>query len=131
MTTYLDDATWQRLDPHAGRLSRRTAAKTWLLIAVCLVAAGAAVTVYRSGLIVPRVVAQRSGGWGADSGAKRFRTHVVLRNDGVAAVEVLGVGRGGPGLEYHPVDYHFPLRLRPSAEMDFVLEYQVTDCAAV
>src|SRR5262245_14941880 len=59
VAAYLDDTTWRRLNPHAGRLTRRTTVKLWLSIAACVVLGVIGLALYRSGLVVPRLVIAR------------------------------------------------------------------------
>jgi hypothetical protein len=132
MTDLLNDGVWARLDPHAGRLTRRVAARLWLVALVCAVLAVAALFVWRAGLIVPRIERDRmAGGFVASVEAPEFTVAVPLMNNGQLTETVLGVGRSGPGLTLEPPVDGYPLTLPSRTGVELRLRYKVTDCAAV
>ena len=51
----LTDDVWARLDPHAGRLSRRSVLRLWAASAAAILLLIAAVGVYLTGFVTPRV----------------------------------------------------------------------------
>jgi hypothetical protein len=135
MADLLTDETWQQLDPHAGKLSGRDH-RVFLLalvVAVLLLVAGGYVV--RSGLVVPQVAHGSGSGYGYDEDTWVMYYAFELVNDGGFPVEVLSVGRDGPGLaraEMPPVERTVPGgRLGPGETMWVGVAYEVTDCAAV
>jgi hypothetical protein len=129
----LTDEVWARLDPHAGRLSRRQAWRLWLAVLACVVLLGAAVDGWRSGLVRPRFEPPSSQPSSADFNpqAREFTLHLPLMNRGVLTETILVVGRSGPGLVLQAPTDTFPLRLAPNTGRDVSLRYRVTDCDAV
>jgi len=56
---------------------------------------------------------------------------VIVHNDGLRPIRVLGVGRSGPGFRLDRVDGPLPSTVEPGEYLELVLIYAVTDCAAV
>lgn len=141
MPQYVSDEAWRRLDPYAGRLSHRDMARAAAAAAavVLLLVGGYAVAV--SGALVPRLAHDGSGGYGFDPDEPaliHYEFEVV--NEGRFLLDIVGVGRAGPGLE--PVAYPSALagaptdavsagRLEPGGKLLLGVAYRVTDCDAV
>lgn len=132
MTALLTDDVWMRLDPHAGRLTRRGAVRMWALVLACCLLGVAALAVFRSGLVTPRLERDDFAGW-SSSVERRFVTvQLPIVNRGWRTETVLGVGRDGPGLALEPpLAGHFPVAIPPGTGVAITLRYQVTSCAAV
>ena len=90
---------WQRLDPLAGRLSRRSVWRLRLGIVVACTASVVASLLWVSGTLYPRVVWFDDGGMSWMLGPDMVGHEVIVTNDGWSTVRVVGVGRSGPGLE--------------------------------
>jgi hypothetical protein len=131
--TLVSDEVWRQLDPDAGRLARRTVLRLrWSLAgAVALAVLGG--LVWQSGLTVPRLSwTPNSGyGWSTSTLDRTIEFETLISNRGWTTVDVLGLGRSGPGFELRAVRAQLPTTLRPGEDMRAVLVYQVTDCAAV
>jgi len=128
-TPLLTDVVWRQLDPHAGRLSRRTARRVRLAIAVALVAVVLGEFCWYAGLIAPRL--SWTDSLGSEYGWDPVHHSVSVHNDGLLSVRVLGVGRSGPGFTLSSVTGTFPTTVDPGGDLKFTLTYLVTDCAAV
>lgn len=137
MAPGVSDEVWRRLDPRAGALGRRTVLLNWVAIATAALIVIAGTLVWRSGVIVPRLVwPSDSRAWALDvSGLARI--DVAVANAGWAPVTVLDVGRSAPGFELLRVDggsrerpaaNPFPVTLQPGEGVGVVLVYQVSDC---
>jgi hypothetical protein len=140
MTRPVPDEVWQRLDPRAGVLNRRTAVRMWVAFAVALV-------LFVAWALVPRIVMPRlvwpgvSRGWEETNSVLRIQFEVA--NAGWYPVTVQAVGQSGPGLELlgvEPAEHEyagrtagppFPVTLRPGQSRTATLVYRITDCAAV
>jgi hypothetical protein len=136
----LSDETWRQLDPYAGRLSRRD---VWRAVAagvvvVLLLVAG--LSMATSGLLVPRLSHNGAGGYGdgRETGVMHYDFRMV--NEGWFPVEIVGVGRDGPGLEQvaypseiggYPTDAVSAGRLDPGEALYLGVAYRVADCEAV
>jgi hypothetical protein len=131
--TLLSDEVWGQLDPDAGRLPRRTVLRLRWSLAGAVALAVLAGLVWQSGLTVPRLSWTPNGAYGfsASTVDRTIEFEVRIANRGWSTVEVLGLGRSGPGFELRSVRAQLPTTLRPGEDMDAVLSYQVTDCAAV
>ncbi|HSI92315.1 MAG TPA: hypothetical protein VK925_02395 [Jiangellaceae bacterium] len=125
MPELLSDETWRQLDRSAGRLSRRDL--RWALLGAA--AFVAVMTVVLTGLVVPRLA--NAGGWGYGYDEDTWLVHQEfgVRNDGSFPVDIIDVGRDGPGLALADVSY--PLRVEPGESASVEARYEVTDCAAV
>jgi hypothetical protein len=131
--TLLSDDVWRQLDPDAGRLPRRTVLRLrWSLVSAVALAVLVGL-VWQSGLTVPRLSWPSNAGYGWETSTldRTIKYEVRIANRGWTTVEVLGLGRSGPGFELRSVRAQLPTTLRPGEDMDAVLIYQVTDCAAV
>jgi len=131
--TLVSDEVWRQLDPDAGRLPRRTVLRLRWSLAGAIALALLFGLVWQSGLTVPRLSWTPNSGYGY-GGSPRNRTveyEVRISNRGWTSVEVVGLGRSGPGFELRSVRAQLPTTLRPGENMDATLLYQVTDCAAV
>jgi hypothetical protein len=130
MAAVIPDQVWQRLDPDAGRLSRRATVRLWVAIGAALVLYCGGYLVWSTGLVVPHLV------W--PSNVMEFETRdrgitrvdVLIANYGLSAVTVLEVGRSGPGMELLGVDGALPITLASSEGASFELTYRITDCDA-
>jgi len=131
--TLLSDEVWRQLDPDAGRLPRHTVLRLRWSLAGAVAVAVLAGLVWQSGLTVPRLSwTPNSGyGWSSSTLDRTIEFEIRISNRGWSTVEVLGLGRSGPGFELRSVRAPLPTTLRPGEDMDAVLVYQVTDCAAV
>jgi hypothetical protein len=133
----LSDETWQALDPLAGRLSRRDRRRAVVagVAVVALLVAGHLLAA--SGAVTARLAfgSQWSYGDGRETGTMYHSFMVV--NEGGTPVEIVGVGRPGPGLE--PVVFPTGVEdevnrlgvLEPGQELRLGVAYRVTDCDAV
>ena len=134
MQPYISDEVWSRLDPSAGRLSRRTAVRGFVAVVLALVLVVAGSVVWRSGLVVPRLVWPNSErDW--EENPDWVRVHVLVSNDGWWPVTVREVGRSGPGLELLGVEgwdrgvpSPFPATLPPRSGIGATVVYRITDC---
>jgi len=136
MHCYIDEVAmvsnevWRQLDPEAGRLPRRTVMRLRWTVASILVLAVLAGVGWRSGLIVPRVGWPNEGrSWQVSGNRIEYEIHVA--NRGWTPIDVVGLGRSGPGFELVEVHATLPTTLAPGEAMDAVLLYRVNDCAAV
>ncbi len=135
MPPYVTDQVWSRLDPSAGRLSRRTAVRGSVAVAVALVLLVAGSLVWSAGLVVPRLVWPNDGrDW--EENPDWVRVHVLVLNDGSWPVTVRDIGRSGPGMQLLGVEgwergtpSPFPVTLAAHTGIGATLVYRVTDCA--
>ncbi len=136
----LSDETWQALDPYAGRLSRRDRRRAVLagVAVAALLVAGYAVA--SSGLLVAHLAHGHASGYGdgRDIGVIHYDFGVV--NEGRFPIEIVDVGRSGPGLAQvpfpseiggYPTEAVTAARLGPGEEAFLGVAYRVTDCDAV
>jgi hypothetical protein len=130
----------RRLDPHAGRLSRRDLRRAVIAAVAVVALLVASYLAATSGLLVAHLAHGHAGGYGdgRDIGVIHYDFEVV--NDGQFAIEILDVGRSGPGLEQVPfpseIGGHYTevvstARLRPGEKVFLGVAYRVTDCDAV
>ena len=141
MTNYLSDETWRMLDPYAGQLSRRQAARLWSVVLVALLLAGAGVLSVRSGLLIPRIGPGSAWMTGVDAEQRTFYLGFEIVNNGSFTIEVTGAGGTVPGAERAPVPDEFESgdgprgdefgSLAPGGRMWIAVAYRVTDCAAI
>lgn len=130
MGRQIPDEVWQQLDPNAGRLSRRTAARMWIAFVLVLAVIGAGLLTWRSGLIAPRLIWPNTG-WAWEQTADGVaRVQVTIANGGKFPVTLVDAGRSGPGLNLLGAEGPLPARLQPDDEVVVVLVYRITDCAA-
>jgi hypothetical protein len=126
MPELLSDETWQRLDRRAGRLSRRDL--RWFVLGSVVFAAVMATVL--AGLVIPRLSATGTAGYGYEHDTPSMHYEFEIRNSGWAAVEVVGVGRDGPGLDLVSSS-GAGTRIGGGEHASLGLRYDVTDCAAV
>lgn len=128
MPELLSDETWQRLDPSAGRPTRRDL--RWVLLGAAVFAT--AMVVVLSGLVMPRLVPAGGAGYGygGESGAWVMDYQFDIRNDGWFPVEIVDVGRNGPGLDLVGT-LGVGNRIGAGRSANVGVSYDVTDCAAV
>lgn len=136
----LSDETRRQLDPYVGRLSRRDLARAVVAgVAVVVLLVAGYVTV-SSGLLVAHLGHGHESGYGdgRDIGVIHYDFQVV--NEGRFPIEIVDVGRPGPGLEQvpfpsqiggHPMEVVSTARLGPGEEVSIGVAYRVTDCDAV
>jgi hypothetical protein len=125
----LTDDVWERLDPSTGRLSRRDRRRCQLATAVVIALVVGAGFVSWAGYLQPRLVAEATG-LDTAAGPRTFTVLLEVRNDGLRPVDLLEVGRSGPGLELiGSTGGHARLPGRSVAPV--TLTYRVTDCDAV
>jgi hypothetical protein len=131
--TLLSDEVWRQLDPDAGRLPRRSVLRLRWSLASTVALAVLVGLVWQSGLTVPRLSWTPNAGYGYSTSTedRTIEYQVEISNRGWSTVEVLGLGRSGPGFELRSLRAQLPTTLRPGEAMEAVLVYQVTDCAAV
>ena len=128
--TLVSDEVWRQLDPGAGRLPRRTVLRLRWTISTTLALALLVGLGWRSGVVLPRLGWPNDGeGWSIEGNRVEYSMHIA--NRGWTSVEVLDVGRSGPGFVLDSVRAQLPTTLRPGESMEAVLIYRVTDCAAV
>jgi hypothetical protein len=127
----VSDEVWRQLDPHVGRLRRRTTARVWLAAAVGLCLGVGFVAVWRSGIVVPQLVWTEPGrsGWDERLGGPIWY-EVGVSNMGEVPVTVLDAGASAQSMRVR-VDGRFPVTIRPGEDVTFVLTYLITDCTAV
>jgi hypothetical protein len=132
MSQLVTDEVWRQLDPYAGQLSRRTVWRLRIAVTATITLVFAVGAVWYSGIIVPQVgwPALAGSSAGSDPDARRIMFGMTVRNTGWTTAEIIGAGRSVPGLDLVEVRGAFPTRLEPGSEMEFVLVYDVTDCAA-
>jgi hypothetical protein len=130
----LTDEVWDQLDPHAGRLSRRSV-RRWCLAGLgLLMVAGAVVAVLRSGLVEPRLVVR------VDSYSGEFRhstasptspaditADITLTNRGFFDVTVTRVGASVTGVAMVGTTT-MPLVVPAGQSVEVTLNYKVTTC---
>ena len=122
---------WRQLDPLAGQLPPRSVRRLRLAVVATVVALLVGGIGWRSGVVVPLLAAAGSPFHSMDWQTRHVEYAAVLRNDGWGPVEVLGAGRDGPGLDLVEVRGAFPTVLGPDDQLEVVVAYRVTDCAAV
>ncbi len=135
MHTYVSDEVWRRLDPGAGKLTRRSTVRLWIAVGVALALLLAGNTLWRAGLVVPRL-AWPVGLQEWEENPQWVRVKVQLENTGWWPVTVRSIGRSGAGLELLGVEgafqtgepSPFPVRLEPGERVEATLVYRVTDC---
>jgi hypothetical protein len=131
MTRLVADEVWARLDPMAGQLVPRAVRRLRLAATIAAALAVVLAALWWSGLVVPRVSIVKSSGF-AYSVEPTVVTHQVpIVNLGRRPVDVLGVGRSGPGMRLDAVRGAVPTTLHPGESLTVTLVYRVTDCAAV
>ncbi len=132
MDALLTDEVWARLDPHAGRLTRRAALRLWLVVLACAVLAAGGLVGWRSGMVVARIETDTFGSWSGGSESLTIDVNVPVVNRGWRTETVVGAGRSGPGLNLQPaLAGLFPLTLAPGQGTSIPLRYDVTSCADV
>ena len=129
--TLVSDEVWRQLDPDAGRLSRRTVLRLRWSLAGAVALALLVGAVWQSGLTVPRLAWTPDSGYGWSTQDRTIEFEVRIANRGWTPVDIIGIGRSGPGFELRAIRAELPTTLRPGEDLDAVLLYQVTDCAAV
>lgn len=130
MAKYVSDVVWQQLDPQAGRLSRRTAARLWAASALAVLLVVAAIAGWSSGLLVPHLRLTGASSAEVPLGGP-VTTGVEIRNAGVRPVTILGAGQSGPGLELLGNGNTLPMTVGPGQTFTLKLVYRITDCEAV
>jgi hypothetical protein len=131
MGRLLSDEVWHRLDPYAGQLRPRTVVRLRSAAAFGVVMAIVAGLLWWSGALLPRVGWPHGAAWGSGVHPGSIEQVVVIANQGLFPVEVVGIGRSGAGLRLARVFVHFPITLEPGQRLNVVLVFEVTDCAAV
>ncbi len=126
----MPDEVWQRLNPNAGRLSRRTTAKMWIAFVLMLLLVGAGTLVWQTGLIAPRLVWPGNGSRWEMSDDGVARVDVEIHNAGRFPAIVIDAGRSGTGLDLLGVEGPLPVTLQPGDTALVVLVYRITDCDA-
>ncbi|MEU8261488.1 hypothetical protein AB0C02_12820 [Micromonospora sp. NPDC048999] len=130
------DEVWRRLDPDAGRMTRRGARRLAVSLLAVAVLAGAGLVLWSIGIVVPRLRAIEASGFLAQINPEErsFAYGVHIRNDGQVSVVVQAVGAEGPGLELtdaRNLEGTLPTTLHPGEVIEIRLGYRVTDCTAV
>jgi hypothetical protein len=134
----ITDEVWQRLDPNAGKLPRRTAFRLGIAAVVALLLFVAGVAVWRTGLVVPRLAWPDGLHEWSMTPDGTARIDFLVENEGWFPVTVEGVGRSGPGMQllevvggtvgYPSSDPVFPVRLAPHTGVGAVLIYRLSSC---
>ncbi len=140
----LSPEVWQTLDPYVGRLRRRTRKRLSIFLVVGALASAALITGHRVGLLDARLAWARQGGYmySVPPGGP-VQHELVVTNDGMVNLRLVGAGRSGPGLELisaegsPPQDSGpgfvagtFPMTLHPGETTSFLLTYSL-DCTLV
>lgn len=129
----VSDEVWARLDPQAGRLKWHNVLRNWVTIAVAVLLVIAGALVWRTGIVVPRLV-WPDGLQQWEENPDWVRIWIAVGNVGRFDVTVLDVGQSGPGFELLGVEgvgrapSPFPVTLAPGEDVDAVLVYRITDC---
>jgi hypothetical protein len=128
----VSDEVWRQLDPNAGRLSRRTAARLTNAAGIAFLAYLAGILLWLSGVVVARIDWPDSAGYGSVSGPDiPLSQDIVVTNRGWLPVTVVGAGRNMPGLHLLSVQGGLPRTLHRGEQLTIQVQYQVVDCAAV
>jgi hypothetical protein len=131
MATLLSEEIWQTLDRDAGRMPRRTFGLLMASAVIVGVLGAAGFIGWRSGVLWPNVVRSEShAGWSIETERHAFEITFPVRNDGLVPVDILSVGRSGPGLTLTRAAVN-ESHLSAGATTEIALRYQVTDCGAV
>jgi hypothetical protein len=126
------DEVWSKLDPYAGQLTPRTIRRVRIAVATVVALAVAAAGLWWSGLVVPRVSWPTGNvGYGSSTAPGWMEHDLLIENNGLRPVDIVEVGRSGPGLRLTKVEGQLPARLMPGSRLELRLVYAVTDCAAV
>jgi hypothetical protein len=124
----VSDEVWRQLHPGAGRLSRRQAARAWIVIVMAFAVVTAGIAVGKSGLVTPQL---EWALWGVKSTAPPTDTitmDVEITNRGLAPVTIIRVGRSGPGLALIATQGQLPVRLAATKSARISLVFRITDC---
>jgi hypothetical protein len=134
----LSDEVWAQLDPHCGRLSRRTAAKIWIVAAGAVVALIAILVVYLAGFVTPRLHADGSS-YSMERPVVVSAEHpatitmrFVLMNYGSTAVSIHSLGGpldGDLSALTFVSTWNVPPTLPAHAGQEVTVTYQLTSCA--
>jgi hypothetical protein len=113
-----------------------SAARTRLIMlagAVLAVVLIGGALLWNSGMVVSRLDLRHPQVEGyANGDTHEFSVRVSVANNGWAPLDVLDIGRDGPGLDLvHVAGAPLPYTLPPGESRDHELVYRVTDCAAV
>ena len=138
----VSDEVWQRLDPVAGRLPRRSVRRLRVIIAAASVLVTVAALVWYSGAAVPRLRWSEEGGFMWATGPDFVSQAVHVVNDGWLTVSIVGAGRSGPGLKLIAVQdgppdpvmvrsNPLPHVLQPGESLTLVVVYRITDCSVI
>ena len=130
MGKYVSDVVWQQLDPHAGRLSRRTVAQLWAASALAVLVIAAAIAGWHTGLLVPHLRSTGASSAEVPIGGP-ITTSIEFRNSGVRPVTILAAGRSEPGLELLGNGNTLPMTVGPGETFTLTFVYRITDCDAV
>lgn len=126
MSGLVPDEVWRRLDPNAGRLSRRAAARLWVAGALVMFAALGYPFGVASGAFGPNL-GLGSTAFEYEPGAS-ITYDLVLLNEGLFPVTVLKVGERDDGLKLAGVEAALPASLKRGEGLPVRLNYVVTDC---
>lgn len=135
----LTDDVWARLDPHAGRLSRRSVLRLWAAGAAAILVLIAGVGVYLTGFVTPRVHAD-----GSSFSMERpvdvstttpvvITLHFTLDNRGssTVAIKSLGGPLAGDVRQLSFVStWNLPRTLPPATGQEVTVTYRLTSCNA-
>jgi hypothetical protein len=117
------------MHPHPSPNSRSTFRRRSIIAAVVAGLVLATGLAWGAGLLRPRLELGGNAEYGADRGTIFYGFRV--RNAGYSPLTIVGVGRGGAGLELTSVDGQLPVTLGRGEETWIKLRYRVTDCGAV
>jgi hypothetical protein len=137
----VSDEVWRRLDPGAGRMSRLAVVRLWLVIGAAVAVLIGGTAVWRTGIVVPRLVWADTMQMSYDTVEREARIEVDLINGGRFPVTVVSVGRSDPGLQFlgtvsgpdpgEPMTRPFPVTLQAQTGTVLWLVFRVSDCAAL
>jgi hypothetical protein len=128
MDPWVSDDVWRQLHAGAGRLSRREAARAWIVIVVAFALVTAGLAVGKSGLITPQMEWVLWGVKSADPPTDTVTLDVEITNRGLAPVTLTRVGRSGPGLALIATQGQLPVRLAATRSARISLVFRITDC---
>jgi hypothetical protein len=135
MTQLLSDRVWAELDPHAGRLPRRTSVRVLVAAAVGALVIAAIVPLVRSGVVVPHIEVHIPGTHTiSDSSTPPTAAYPIfdtetytVTNHSWMTITVTGFSRPAGVSVRSPSA--LPQRIPPGGQIQVKVSYQITSCA--